>query len=96
MKPGRRWWSASLDPRKAYQRDGIGFVTNGHGVGFSLHKGTRPEEIESVVDYLDRLERALDPATLARIYEQAHEAEREIRQRWQRDRERSRRRRSAR
>ena len=52
------WYRYNLDPKYAYERYGSpsAFITNGCGIAFRLHGGTKQEEIVKLCAYLDKLE----------------------------------------
>ena len=56
-KPGA-WYRRNLDPMYGYRRGSMsaGFITNGRGIAFHLHGGTRHQEIVKLCEYLDYLE----------------------------------------
>jgi hypothetical protein len=47
-----------IDPKRGYANT-YGFITNGRGIGFSMHKSTRPKEYYHLVEFLDALAEAL-------------------------------------
>lgn len=52
------WYRYNIDPKYGYERGGTpsAFITNGRGVAFWLHGGTKSVEIVKLCAYLDKLE----------------------------------------